>query len=62
MGEEKMAWKEGLTVFDLLEGLDKARFCAVVRLNGKLVSRPNFDKTPVPDGSEIVLIPMISGG
>jgi hypothetical protein len=26
------------------------------------VSRPNFDKTPVPDNSEVFLIPMIAGG
>jgi len=33
-----------------------------VRINGKLVSRPNFGETPVPDQARINLIPMIAGG
>ena len=55
-------WKDGLTVADLLKRLEDGHVYAVVKLNGRLVSRPHFDHTPVPDGSQIIPIPMIAGG
>jgi thiamine biosynthesis protein ThiS len=62
IGDKKVSWDEGMTVSDLLAVIDDGRFYAVVRLNGRLVSRPNFDTTPVPDNAEVVLIPMVAGG
>ena len=62
IGEESIRYEQGLTVAKLLEGIADGHKYAVVRLNGKPVSRPNFEKTPVPDGSEVLLIPMIAGG
>ncbi len=62
IGEKKYPWEEGMTVSRLLEEVDDSGQCAVVRINGKVVCRPNFEKTPVPDESEVVLIPMIAGG
>ena len=55
-------WKEGMTVAAALQALDDGGHYAVVRLNGKLVSLPNFHRTPVPDGSRIDPIPMVAGG
>jgi len=62
LGEEKILWQEGMTVATLLETVDDGHKYAVVRINGKLVSRPNFGETPVPDQARINLIPMIAGG
>jgi thiamine biosynthesis protein ThiS len=62
IGDKQASWHEGMTVSDLLAVIDDGRFYAVVRLNGRLVSRPNFDTTPVPDNAEVVLIPMVAGG
>ena len=62
VGDEQVQWHEGMTVASLLEQRDDGHMYAVVRLNGRLISRPKFDSTPVPDGSEVVLIPMVSGG
>ncbi len=62
VGDKQVTWREGLTVEKLLEALDKGDFYAVVRVNGKLVSRPKFARTPVPDGSRVELIPMVAGG
>ncbi|MFO7739123.1 MAG: sulfur carrier protein ThiS [Desulfatiglandaceae bacterium] len=56
------AWREGMSVADLLTELNDAYPYAVVRVNNTLVSRPDFDRTLVPDNSEIFLIPMIAGG
>ena len=62
LGEKKVPWQEGMTVATLLETVADGHKYAVVRINGKLVSRPNFEKTAVPDQAEIRLIPMIAGG
>lgn len=58
----QVPWQEGITVATLLADIQDAYLYAVVRLNGKLVSRPNFEKTPVPDNAEVILLPMIAGG
>jgi sulfur carrier protein len=62
VGDRKLPWRKGMTVADLIRELDDPYPYAVVRINGKTVSRPNFEKTPVPDNSEVFLIPMVAGG
>ena len=46
----------------LLEQVADGRTYAVVKMNGRLVSRPHFEKTLVPDGARVTPIPMIAGG
>lgn len=58
----EISWKQGLTVAELLSAVEGGHQIAVVRINGRLVSRPHFETTWVPDGAEVVLIPMIAGG
>jgi thiamine biosynthesis protein ThiS len=55
-------WRKGMTVADLLRALDDPYPYAVVRMDGQVISRPNFEKTAIPDGVEIFLVPMIAGG
>jgi thiamine biosynthesis protein ThiS len=55
-------WRKGMTVADLLEEIGDPYPYAVVRINKKTVSRPNFETILIPDNSEVYLIPMISGG
>ena len=62
VSDQAVTWYEGMTVSDLLKELDDPHPYAVVRINEKYVSRPNFDNTIIPDGSQVFLIPMISGG
>jgi thiamine biosynthesis protein ThiS len=59
---KKIPWREGITVTDLLKEIDDSQAYAVVRINDVYVSRMNFEKTLIPDGSEVFLIPMIAGG
>ena len=59
---EKYSWYEGMTVKDLLNNFNKSHLYAVVRINDKHISRPYFEKTLIPDNSEVFLIPMIAGG
>jgi len=60
--EKNMQWSKGLTIASLMEKLDNVEFCSVVRLNGRLVSSPNFKTTEIPDNSVIQLLPMVVGG
>jgi len=62
VGKEKVPWEKGLTIAGVLAALDDDYEYAVVRFNGALISKPNFDDTPVADHSVIIPIPMIAGG
>lgn len=59
---KKVSWREGMTVADLLKVLSDSDHYVVVRINEKHVSRPFFEKTLIPDNSDVFLIPMIVGG
>ena len=59
---KRVAWREGMTVSDLLDEIEDPHPYAVVRINDQYVTRPNFDLTFVPDDSEVFLIPMVAGG
>ena len=60
--DQHIHWQPEMTMASLLSSMDRASQVAVVRMNGKLVSRPNFDHTPVPQNATIDLIPLIAGG
>jgi thiamine biosynthesis protein ThiS len=62
VGEQKIPWQEGMTVATLLSQLKDGHGYAVVKLNGKLVSLPHFEATPVPDNATVIPVPMIAGG
>jgi thiamine biosynthesis protein ThiS len=59
---KKHSWYQGMTIKDLLNNFNKSHLYAVVRINDKHISRPYFEKTLIPDNSEVFLIPMIAGG
>jgi len=59
---KQVPWRPDMSVAQLLAYVEKPEQVAVIRLNGKLVSRPVFEATAVPDNAEVVLIPMIAGG
>jgi len=59
---KKHSWYEGMTIKDLLNNFNKSHLYAAVRINDKHISRPYFEKTLIPDNSEVFLIPMIAGG
>ena len=62
MGDKEIAWREGITVADLLRELDDPFPYAVVRIGERTVTRPFFETTTVPDGVEVFLITLVVGG
>ncbi len=59
---ERMDWKPGLTVADILKARNFIFRMLVVQVNGELVKRGTYDKVLVPDGANVEVIHMISGG
>ena len=59
---ERQSWYEGMTIKDLLEDREDSHHYAVIRINDRHVSRPYFEKTLIPDNSEVFLISLIAGG
>lgn len=62
IADHTIEWREGMTISDLLGEIDDPYPYAVVRINKSFVSRPNFDRTTIPDDAEIFLIPLVAGG
>lgn len=61
-GDREFAWQEGMTISDILQRLGDTYPYAVARVNGRLISRPDFHRATVPDESEVFLLPLIAGG
>jgi thiamine biosynthesis protein ThiS len=59
---EPMSWRPGLTVADILEIRNYIFRMLVIQVNGELVKRGTYDKAVVPDGANVEVIHMISGG
>ncbi len=59
---KKVQWSEDMTIASLIKQMEAGRFCSVVRLNGRLVSSPQFARTPIPDHAVIQLLPLVAGG
>ena len=59
---EQMAWQHGMTLEQVIAGLEGKHIFPVVRLNERPISRPHFSGTRVADGDVVEPIPMIAGG
>lgn len=59
---KEIEYKKNLSISDLLEIFENSKFCAAVRLNGKLVSSPDFKNTIIEDNSKIQFLPLVAGG
>lgn len=55
-------WHEGMTVREVLEERRYSFPLLVVRIDGGLVPRGAYDETPVPDGAEVDVMHLMSGG
>lgn len=55
-------WEEGLTISALLTKMNYTFRMLVIKLNGTLVKKDQYDKTVIPAGAEVAVIHLISGG
>jgi sulfur carrier protein len=60
---DEFEWREGLTVQDILDAKNFTFRMISVWINGEAVeNRDSYASTHVPDGGEVEIIHMISGG
>ena len=57
-----MDWREGMTVADILKARNYIFRMIAVQIDGELIKRGTYDKAVVPDGADVQVIHMISGG
>ncbi len=62
VNEHKLPWKEGLVVHDALTLMNYTFKMLVIKLNGELVKKADYDSTPIPIGADLKVIHLISGG
>jgi len=58
----KLPWQEGLVVRDALTMMTYTFKMLVIKVNGKLVKKGDYDSTPIPLNAEVEVIHLISGG
>lgn len=58
----ELAWREGMTVSDLLERMDYSYHQIIVKVDGEVVRRPAYDTYSLPDGADVKVIHLIAGG
>lgn len=59
---KELAWRDGLTVEEILNSLDDDFSIVVVKVNGKPVLKKEYPTFEVPDGAEVNTVEIIAGG
>jgi thiamine biosynthesis protein ThiS len=62
VNSEPLAHAPGMTVADILRIKNFIFRMLVVQVNGKIIRRPDYAATTVPDGADVQVIHLISGG
>jgi sulfur carrier protein len=55
-------WEENLTITGVLKKMNYTFKMLVIKINGNLVRRADYDTTVVPDEANVEVIHLISGG
>ena len=55
-------WEDGMTVDDILKKMRYTFKMLFVKVNGELVGRDQYASFNVPDGAEVKVIHLMSGG
>ena len=59
---DKFPWFEGITVRDVIREKNYIFPLLVVRINGELIRRTEYDSATIPDSASLDIIHLISGG
>ncbi len=58
----KIDWQEGMTITDVLQKMNYTFKMLVIKVNGELVRKKDYDSTTIPAGADVKVIHLISGG
>ena len=59
---DKVAWREGMTVADVLTAMGYDYALITVSVNGEVVSEDDYGIWTVPDGAELTVFHLAHGG
>ncbi len=59
---DKVDWREGMTVQDVLDEMGYSYTLITVTVNGELVLHEDYDEYKVPDGAEFGAFHLAHGG
>lgn len=59
---EAFAWREGLSVQDILAAKRYTFPLLIVTVDDTHVARPDYPRTLVPDGADVKVVHLMSGG
>lgn len=55
-------WEDNLTIADLLKKKNFTFKMLVIKINGKVIKRNEYDKAVIPEGSNVIVLHLMSGG
>jgi sulfur carrier protein len=58
----KLDWQEGMTIDQVLKKKNYTFKMLIVKINGQLVKKTEYATTIVPQGADVKVIHLISGG
>lgn len=58
----QLPWREGMTVRDVLTSMNYTFRMLVIRIDGQLVNKADWETTEVPAGADVSVFHLISGG
>ncbi len=62
VNNEPMEYRDGMTIQDILDARRYIFRMLAVSINGEVVARKDYKTAKVPDGADVQVIHMISGG
>lgn len=62
VGEQRVPWREGITLLDVLRELGLPESYPLADVNGRFVWKKDWEVTVVPDGAKVRFHWVIGGG
>ena len=62
VNQETIDWEENLTIVRVLKIMNYTFKMIVVKVNGELVKKEDYDIKIIPEGAEVQIIHLIAGG
>lgn len=62
VNSEPMDWQLGMTIRDILSKRNYTFKMLVIKVNGELVKKTQYDDFLVPKGADVKVIHLVSGG
>jgi len=62
VNDNEINWEENMTINRILKLMNYTFRMLVVKVNGELIRKENYDKFIVPENADVKIIHLISGG